>query len=123
MSLYTVFSLALDHIESNLLIRHNNFVRHGGIVTIKTLFFAACMVLTSAAYAATSAPVALGTFGDWEATSFKDNKGRVCFMASVPKKERGAEGKKRGEVRLFITHWAGEGSKNVVGVDAGSPYR
>lgn len=75
-------------------------------------------------YAAVSVE-SLGTFGDWQASSFKDDGGGlVCFMQSAPVKQSGAEGKNRGkEVFFFITHWQGDKSKNVVSVAAGYPYK
>lgn len=74
------------------------------------------------ARAESSAPTQIGVFGDWKAYSFVDQGSKVCFMSSQPKKQEG-KFTKRGEVFFFITHWAGEKTKDVVSVSAGYPYK
>ncbi len=71
---------------------------------------------------AAESPVLLGTFGDWKAYRFHDGRGQVCFMSSQPQKQEG-KFTKRGEVFLFVTHSAADGTKDVVSVSAGYPYK
>ncbi len=88
---------------------------------MKNLFFALALltVWATPAHAVTDAEP-LGVFGDWEAKYFNDAKGDlVCFMQSVPTSSTGAEGKKRGTVMMFITHWQGDKSRNVISMAAG----
>ena len=69
-------------------------------------------------------PRALGAFGDWSAHSFDDATGKVCFMTSEPtKSEASVKGVNRGKIALFITHWAGDKTKNVISVSMGYPLK
>lgn len=86
------------------------------------LILAAFLTITPAAYAA-SAPVSLGTYGDWSAAYFLDGEAKVCYMQSKPVEQKGAEGRARGPVFLFVTHWQAEKTKNVVSIAAGYPYK
>ncbi len=67
-------------------------------------------------------PSLLGTFGDWEALTFKEGKARVCYMGSRPKK---AVGKytKRGDVFFLVTHRPAEKAVGVVEIRAGYAYK
>jgi hypothetical protein len=70
---------------------------------------------------AASQPVSLGTFGNFGAYSYTDdNGGKVCFMSAKPdKSEASVKNAKRGEIFLFITHWQGDKTKNVVSAAVG----
>lgn len=69
-------------------------------------------------------PLELGQFGQWKAFSFTDGSGagKVCFMSSKPQKQEG-KFTKRGDVAFFITHWAAEGTRDVVSVAIGYPFK
>lgn len=79
------------------------------------------LFLSHAALAAED-PKLLGTFGDWNAYTFMDGGGKVCFMSAKPSAQKG-KFKKRDAVLLFITHWSADKTKDVVTVSAGYAYR
>lgn len=80
-------------------------------------------VLVSLPVAARAAdPVVLGVYGQWKALAFDEAKGKVCFMSAKPKKQEG-KFKKRGDVAFFITHWAGEGTRDVISVSIGYTFK
>ena len=89
-------------------------------ILIAVLFLA---LLSTPAFAGATDPTALGQFGNWDAYYFMDGKNKVCFMSSVPTEQKGIGKKKRGDVLLFVTHWAGENARNVVSVAGGYAYR
>ncbi len=64
----------------------------------------------------------IDNFGDWSAFAGSDDGGRVCYMASAPKKEEGKY-TKRGKTYITITHFADERSFDVVSVTAGYSYK
>lgn len=72
--------------------------------------------------AAAADPVELGSYGVWKALSFEENGGKVCFMTAKPEKQEG-KFTKRGDVAFFITHWAADGTRDVVSVSIGYPFR
>jgi invasion protein IalB len=64
----------------------------------------------------------LGTYGDWTAYMFQNEKGKICYMATEPIKSEGKY-KKRDDVFLFVTHHPDENSYDVVNVMAGYTYK
>ncbi len=87
----------------------------------------ACLVfltLGQPALAQGTDPVELGRFGAWKAFSFDEagGKGKVCFMSATPEKQEG-QFTKRGDVAFFITHWAAEGTRDVISVSIGYPFK
>jgi hypothetical protein len=87
--------------------------------TIATLL--AALSLPVLAQAADSAKL-LGKSGDWEAFTYAEKGGKVCYMASQPKKSQGAA-KGRGNVFFTITHRTTDKSIGVVSVNAGFTYK
>lgn len=81
-----------------------------------------CGLMLSAAPVAAADPTELGHYGVWKALSFEENGGKVCFMTAKPEKQEG-KFSKRGDVAFFITHWAKEGTRDVVSVSIGYPFR
>lgn len=79
-------------------------------------------LMLAAAPAFAADPVELGSYGVWKALTFEDNGGKVCFMTAKPEKQEG-KFTKRGDVAFFITHWAKEGTRDVVSVSIGYPFR
>jgi hypothetical protein len=64
----------------------------------------------------------LGTFKDWSAMSFTEDKNTVCMMWSQPEKAEG-EYKKRGEVFVFITHRPKDREMNKVSFETGYTFK
>lgn len=64
----------------------------------------------------------LGTFGDWEAYTFSEKAGKVCYATSLPKKTQGAP-KGRSTTFVSVTHRPGEKAVNEVSVSAGFAYK
>jgi hypothetical protein len=67
-------------------------------------------------------PKSIGTFGDWEAVTVKDAKGKVCYMTSNPKKSEGAV-KNRQKAYAMVIHRPAEKSFDVVTFAAGYNYK
>lgn len=67
-------------------------------------------------------PRILGSFGDWTAYAYKEPSGKVCYMASQPRKAEG-DYTQRGDIFALLTHRPGEKSQNVVSIVAGYPYK
>ncbi|MCB9987885.1 MAG: hypothetical protein H6868_00970 [Rhodospirillales bacterium] len=78
--------------------------------------------LISAGSALASEPRLIGTYGDWSAYVFEENGGKVCYMASQPKK---AEGNytRRDQPYALLTHRPSEGSKDVFSYITGYLYK
>lgn len=83
-------------------------------------------VLLAAALAALALPAAaetlIGQYGDWDA--FQDGSGasKVCYMASLPKKEQG-DYTTRGQTYMTVVHRPGSKMVGVVRVTAGYSYK
>ncbi|SFP76856.1 hypothetical protein SAMN05216419_101833 [Nitrosomonas cryotolerans] len=86
----------------------------------KIFIFGAILVLSNVVEA--SDPKMIGEYGDWTAYVFMENKNKVCYMLSQPKKEEGNY-KQRGDIFALITHRPAEGSKHVFSYNAGYPYK
>jgi len=82
--------------------------------------------LTALLVAALAAPLAvaqgLGTFRDWEAQAYEEDRAKVCSMWSAPKQ---AEGNytRRGEIFAFVTHRTGDKQRNEVSLQMGYPVK
>lgn len=82
------------------------------------------LLLAAGTAFANTDPRVLGVFGDWRAHSFDDASGKACFMTSEPtRSEASVKGVNRGKIALFITHWAGDKTKNVISVSMGYPLK
>lgn len=83
------------------------------------LLFAAVMTIQALPAAAETL---IGQFGDWDA--FQDGAGgdKVCYMASLPKSEKG-DYTSRGQTYLTIVHRPGAKMTGVVRVTAGYAYK
>jgi len=90
---------------------------------MKTAAFAllAAALVPLLATAADSAKL-LGKSGDWESFTYNEKGGKVCYMASQPKRSVGAA-KDRGNVFFTVTHRTADKSIGVVSVDAGFTYK
>lgn len=67
-------------------------------------------------------PRILGSFGDWTAYAYKEPAGKVCYMASQPRKAEG-DYTQRGDIFALLTHRPAEKSLNVVSIVAGYPFK
>lgn len=91
------------------------------VVTVFCLWMLGMAVSTSQAIAKTEE---LKGFKDWMVYKQETNKGRICFMSSVPKQLRGDyDRSNRGETRVFVSHGPGKAERNVVSVLAGYRYK
>ena len=68
------------------------------------------------------APKLLGQWDDWAAYFYEDSAGRVCYMASTPKKDEGKY-TKRGDIYAVVTHRPKEKSFDVFNINAGYKYK
>ena len=105
-------------------------MKHTAVITsgLRALLIAGgfCAYLAAGTAFASNNTQALGVFNDWKAFSFVDAGmgGKACFMTSEPKKtEASVKGVNRGKIALFVTHWAGDKTKNVISVSMGYPLK
>ena len=92
-------------------------------MNIKTFGIGLCLALmTFPVMAADKNMEILGTYGDWTAYLYRDQNGKVCYMASEPTKSVGKY-KQRDDVFLFVTHHPSEKTYDVVNVMAGYTYQ
>jgi hypothetical protein len=64
----------------------------------------------------------LGKSGDWESFAYSEKGGKVCYMASKPKKTSGAP-KGRGPAFFTITHRTADKSSGVISVTQAIAYK
>ena len=89
----------------------------------KTLL--ATVLAISVIFPATAAPtpMLLDDFGAWQAYTYDEDGAKVCFMSTQPEKQESSVATaKRGKAYVYVTHRAGEDSKNVITVSAGYPF-
>ena len=67
-------------------------------------------------------PKSLGKYKNWEAFTYNDGKGKVCFAQTVPT-ERSPKNFKREESRLFVTFRKEEKVKNEISITSGHIYK
>ena len=67
-------------------------------------------------------PKSLGKYKNWEAFTYNDGKGKVCFAQTIPT-ERSPNKLKINEARLFVTFRKEEKIKNELSVTSGHVYK
>jgi len=67
-------------------------------------------------------PKSLGKYKNWEAFTYKGDKGKICFAQSAPL-ERSPKNLKRESSRLFVTFRKEEKIKNELSVTSGHVYK
>ena len=75
-----------------------------------------------AAAPASKGPQLMGEYKDWAAYFYDDPQGRVCYIASTPKKDEGRY-TSRGDIYVVVTHRPKESSFDVVNFVAGYNYK
>ena len=88
----------------------------------QTAAILAAFLLPLAAQTADSGAKLLAKSGDWESFTYNEKGGKVCYVASQPKRSVGAV-KGRNNVFFTITHRTSDKSIGVVSLDAGFPYK
>jgi hypothetical protein len=69
-----------------------------------------------------AAETLIGQFGDWDAFQDGDGAEKVCYMASLPKSEKG-DYTSRGQTYLTVVHRPGAQMNGVVRITAGYAYK
>ena len=64
----------------------------------------------------------LGEYDDWVAYSYIDVTGKVCYIASTPKKEEGKY-TKRGDIYALVTHRPRDNSFDTISIVSGYDYK
>lgn len=100
--------------------RPNRLLAAGRVFAVATAVLAGTAGASSDALAVE--PQLINTFGAWTAYTFEEKSGKVCYMASQPKKAEG-DYTSRGDIFALVTHRPGEDSLNVVSIVAGYPYK
>ena len=67
-------------------------------------------------------PKSLGKYKNWEAFSYNDNKGKVCFAQTKPVK-RAPAAIKRKDSRIFVTFRPNENIKDEISITSGHTYK
>ena len=64
----------------------------------------------------------IGTYGDWQALTYKQGLADTCYVASFPKKSEGHQ-VKLGEANILVTHWPQQKTYGVLSVTGGYDYK
>ena len=64
----------------------------------------------------------MGTFGNWNAITYKEGATDTCYVASYPKKEEGHQSKP-GHANILVTHWRRQKTFGIVSVTSGYDYQ
>ena len=81
--------------------------------SLSFLAFLSAFVAQTASAAAPKGPQLIGEYRDWVAYYADDSQGRVCYIASTPKRDEGKY-TKRGDIYVVVTHRPAEQSFDVV---------
>ncbi len=76
--------------------------------------------ISNAAFA--QAEKVLSTHKDWQAVTFEDQSGKVCFARSEPKRMKPV-GLNHGKVVFFVSTRSGQGVANEPSLIAGYPFK
>ena len=76
-----------------------------------------------AAFAQSGPPEEVAAHGAWRVFTHGAGDNKTCFMASPPERSRGAEGRRRGPVSLYVSNRPAAGAKDEVSVAIGYPFR
>jgi hypothetical protein len=93
--------------------------RRHHISTLCGFLAIAPLVLTTPAAAQT--PQFLGSYTDWNVYEFTDSSDKICYMASVPKKQEG-DYSRRGNPAVLVTRRPGPELVDEVSVQPGYTY-
>ncbi len=89
----------------------------------KKLFFITIFSLFLMTYTAKANDVKIiGEYDDWVAYSYIDTTGKICYMASTPKKEEGKY-TKRGDIYALVTHRLTNNSFDTVSIVSGYEHK
>ena len=69
-----------------------------------------------------SEPKTLGKYKNWEAFTYNDGKGKICFAQTIPL-ERSPSNFVRKPSRLFVTFRSSEKIKDEISVTSGHEYK
>lgn len=75
----------------------------------------------SAAHAANPTPTLLGSYRAWDAFTFNNGKGKVCYIVSAPT-DSAPKNVQRGDIYLLVSHRPAEKVRNEVNVITGYTY-
>ncbi|HXQ67212.1 MAG TPA: invasion associated locus B family protein [Alphaproteobacteria bacterium] len=64
----------------------------------------------------------IGTYGDWQALTYKQGTAETCYVASFPKKSEGHQ-VKLGDANILVTHWPSQKTYGVISVTGGFDYK
>lgn len=78
--------------------------------------------LLAAPPAVAEEPKSLGTFKDWDAFSFSEGGGKICYMVSAPLDSK-PDNVRRGDVYAMVTHRPGDEVRDEVSLIAGYAYK
>ena len=67
-------------------------------------------------------PKSIGKYKSWEAFTYNDSKGKICFAQTIPL-DRAPKNLKRDPSRLFVTFRKNEKIKNELSVTSGHMYK
>ena len=83
----------------------------------------AALFIASSAFAQGGEPQQIAAHDSWRVFAHGDGADKTCFMFAVPERSRGAEGRRRGPVGLYVSNRPGAGARDEVSVSIGYPFR
>jgi len=94
------------------------------IKTLQTALVVAGILVFPVGAMAQQQPDFLGTNRDWHGFQYRESGNLVCFMASRPENtEYSQPVSSRGDAYVLVTHRPAEGSRDVISIYAGFPFR
>jgi len=90
---------------------------------MKKLLFAALLSALASGAAAQGAVSEIGAFRDWRVFTHGAGADRTCFIAASPQSSRGAEGRRRGPIALYVSNRPGAKVAGEVSIAIGYPFR
>ena len=90
---------------------------------MKAAFIALAAVVFASSAAAQSGVEEIGSFRDWRVYAYGSGADKTCFVAASPQSSRGAEGRRRGPIALYVSNRPGAKVAGEVSVAIGYPFR
>jgi hypothetical protein len=91
-------------------------------VVVAGLLAALCSIAAAQVAGDAATPSRIGGAKDWEAFSYAEKGGKVCYLVGHPAKSEPAS-LKRGRIDAIVTHRPKENALNVVNFNVGYPFK
>lgn len=90
---------------------------------MKAAAIALSVLVFAASAAAQSGVEEIAAFRDWRVFAHGSGADKTCFVAASPQSSRGAEGRRRGPIALYVSNRPSANVAGEVSVAIGYPFR